>query len=71
VEFPDGTALEGTWEQIVQRLRDVRDAGRPLDAYMAAEARRWYGATGALVQAHAPEAFLRGGAHAGVLRIVR
>ncbi len=71
VEFPDGTALEGTWEQIVQRLRDVRDAGRPLDAYMAAEARRWYGATGARIETHAPEAFLRGGAHAGVLRIVR
>lgn len=71
VEFPDGTVLEGTWEQIVQRLRDVRDAGRPLDAYMAAEARRWYGATGALIETHAPEAFLRGGAHAGLLRIVR
>lgn len=71
VEFPDGMALEGTWEQIVQRLRDVRDAGRPLDAYMAAEARRWYGATGARIDTHAPEAFLRGGAHAGVLRIVR
>lgn len=36
----DGSAFEGTWEEIVRALRDARDAGRPLDEYMAIEARR-------------------------------
>lgn len=67
----DGSVFEGTWEEIVRALRDARDAGRPLDEYMAAEARRFYGATGKQVVSDAPEAFLRGGADAGMLRIDR
>jgi len=67
----DGTVFEGTWEAIVQALRDARDAGRPLEEFMAQEARRFYGATGRQVASHAPEAFLRGGAEAGMLRIIR
>jgi lipopolysaccharide biosynthesis regulator YciM len=67
----DGSVFEGTWEEIVRALRDARDAGRPLDEYMAAEARRFYGATGKQVASDAPEAFLRGGADAGMLRIDR
>jgi tetratricopeptide (TPR) repeat protein len=67
----DGSAFEGTWEQIVQALRDARDAGRPLDEYMALEARRFYGATGMRIASHAPEAFIRESADAGMLRIVR
>jgi hypothetical protein len=67
----DGNVFEGSWEEIVQALRDARDAGRPLDEFMAMEARRFYGATGMRVASHAPEAFLRGGADAGMLRIVR
>ena len=65
----DGSVFEGTWEEIVRALRDARDAGRPLNEYMAAEARRFYGATGKQVASDAPEAFLRGGADAGMLRI--
>jgi hypothetical protein len=49
----------------------MRDAGRPLDQYMATEARRHYGATGTRIAAHAPEAFIRGSADAGLLRIIR
>ena len=67
----DGSVFEGTWEEIVRALRDARDAGRPLDEYMAAEARRFYGATGKQVASDAPESFLRGGAEAGMLRIDR
>ena len=67
----DGSAFEGTWEEIVQALRDSRDAGRPLDQYMASEARRHYGATGNRIAAHAPEDFIRGSADAGLLRIIR
>jgi len=67
----DGSSFEGTWEEIVQALRDSRDAGRPLDQYMATESRRHYGATGTKIAAHAPEAFIRGSADAGLLRILR
>lgn len=67
----DGMTLEGTWEEIVQALRDARDAGRPIEEYMALEARRHYGATGTRIATHAPEAFLRESASAGLLRIVR
>jgi Tfp pilus assembly protein PilF len=67
----DGSVFDGTWEEIVQALRDARDADRPLDEYMAIEARRFYGATGMRVASHAPEAFIRGSADAGMLRIVR
>ncbi len=67
----DGGTFEGTWEEIVQALRDTRDAGRPLEQYMALEARRHYGATGMRIAFHAPEAFLRESANAGLLRIVR
>ncbi len=71
VQMHDGSAFEGTWEEIVQALRDTRDAGRPLDQYMASEARRHYGATGTRIAAHAPEAFIRGSADAGLLRIIQ
>ncbi|MBL0170139.1 MAG: tetratricopeptide repeat protein [Gemmatimonadaceae bacterium] len=67
----DGSTFEGTWDEIVQALRDARDAGRPLDEYMALEARRHYGATGLRIASHAPEAFLRESANAGLLRIER
>lgn len=71
VVMRDGSTFEGTWETIVQALRDARDAGRPIEEYMAREARRFYGATGTRVASHAPEAFIRGSADAGMLRIVR
>ncbi len=67
----DGTTIDGSWEEIVRALRDQRDAGRPLDEYMVREARLTYGATGFKIASHAPEAFLRGSADAGVLRIER
>ena len=67
----DGTVFEGGGEEAEQALRDARDAGRPLDEYMAIEARRFYGATGMRIASHAPEAFIRASADAGMLRIVR
>lgn len=66
----DGSTFEGTWEEIVHALRDARDAGRSLEEYMALEARRHYGATGNRIASHAPEAFIRESANAGLLRIV-
>lgn len=67
----DGSTFDGTWDEIVQALRDARSDGRPVDEYMASESRRHYGATGTLIAAHAPEAFIKGSADAGLLRIVR
>jgi tetratricopeptide (TPR) repeat protein len=67
----DGSTFDGSWDEIVQALRDARDAGRPVEEYMAIEARRFYGATGMRVASHAPEAFIRGSADAGMLRIIR
>ncbi|MCA0374963.1 MAG: hypothetical protein LCH84_04805 [Gemmatimonadetes bacterium] len=67
----DGQVFEGTWEAIVQALRDRHDAGRPLDEFMAREARRTYGATGQRVASHAPEAFIRGNADAGMWQLDR
>ncbi len=67
----DGGMYVGTWEEIVEALRDAHDAGSPIDAYMVREARRFYGATGMRVASDAPEAFIRGSADAGMLRIVR
>jgi tetratricopeptide (TPR) repeat protein len=67
----DGSTFEGTWEEIVLALRDARDAGRTVDEYMALEARRHYGATGLRIAAHAPEAFIRESAKAGLLQILR
>ncbi len=71
VVMRDGSTFEGTWEEIVQALRDSHDVGRPLDQFMALEARRHYGATGTRIAANAPEAFIRGSADAGLLRIIR
>lgn len=67
----DGSTFEGTWEEIVQALRDARDASRTLDEFMALEARRHYGATGMRIATHAPEAFIRESANAGLLKILR
>ena len=71
VEMRDGRALEGSWEDIVRTLRDERDAGRPIDEFMNAEARRHYGATGNRIPSRGAEEFIRGSADAGLLRIVR
>lgn len=71
VVLSDGRSFEGTWDQIVASIRDVRDAGRSVQDYMAAEARRHYGATGTRIATHASEAFIRGSADAGLLRILR
>ncbi len=67
----DGGTFEGSWEEIVQALRDARSDSRPLTEFMASEARRYYGATGLHIASHAAEPFLRASADAGLLRIVR
>ncbi len=67
----DGRTIDGTWVEIVQAMRDADDAGRPLDEFMALASRRHYGATGTRIPTSGAEAFVRGSADAGLLRIVR
>jgi tetratricopeptide (TPR) repeat protein len=71
VELQDGRTIEGTWDEIVQTLRDARDMAQPVEEYMARESRMHYGATGVRIATHGAEAFIRGSAEAGLLRIVR
>ncbi|MBC8086688.1 MAG: tetratricopeptide repeat protein [Phycisphaerae bacterium] len=71
VLLKDGRTVDGTWEQIVELLRDERNAALPIQEFMVAESRRQYGATGADISTFNAEEFIRGSARAGLLRIVR
>ncbi len=67
-----GSTYVGTWEEIVQQMKD--DAAEwvagSLEEYMAASAKRWRKQTGVAIPATDPESFLRASADAGVLRIL-
>ncbi|NUQ21840.1 MAG: tetratricopeptide repeat protein [Gemmatimonadaceae bacterium] len=68
----EGKQFAGTWEQIVQRMRESNGNGaRSLHEYMIAEARRGFSLTGVRIPTNDAEAFIRGSADAGLLRIVR
>ena len=69
----EGRELTGSWERIVQQLRDANGSftGRSLHDFMTTEARRELARTGIRIPTTDPEAFIRGSADAGRLRIVR
>lgn len=68
----EGRQFAGTWEQIVQRMRDSHGNGaRSTHEFMVAEARRGYSLTGMKIPTGDAESFIRGSADAGLLRIVR
>lgn len=68
----DGTKLGGSWEEIVQRLRDRHgDSGHSLEEFMRRAARRGFRETGVHIPTDDAESFIRGSAVAGLLRIVR
>jgi tetratricopeptide (TPR) repeat protein len=70
----EGRELTGSWEEIVQSMRDAdTDAAGEgsLRDYMMRIARRTYRETGVRVPSHDAELFVRGSADAGILRIVR
>jgi len=70
----EGQHLSGSWEDIVQSLRD-RDVealqDRSMSEFMARMAKRAFRETGVRVPHHDAELFVRGSADAGLLRIVR
>ncbi len=69
----DGHPYEGTWEDIVQKMRDssMAFAGRSTQDYMLNEARRGFSLTGVLIPTGDAESFIRGSADAGLLRILK
>jgi tetratricopeptide (TPR) repeat protein len=70
----EGQHLTGSWEDIVQSMRD-RDVealqDRSMSEFMARVAKRAFRETGVRVPHHDAELFVRGSADAGLLRIVR
>jgi len=69
----DGREFCGSWDRIVREMRDASRgmSGRSLQDFMATEARRCYSLTGVKISTSDAEAFIRGSANAGLLRIVR
>lgn len=69
----DGRDFRGSWEEIVQAMRDADGAfsGRSVEEFMATEARRSFSMKGVVIPTGDAESFLRGSADAGILRIVR
>jgi tetratricopeptide (TPR) repeat protein len=68
----DGTEFDGSWEEIVRRMRD--ETGNPADSvveFMTGMSQRGFRQTGVRIPTHDAESFLRGSAVAGLLRIVR
>lgn len=69
----DGHPFDGTWDDIVGKMRDSNSAfiGRSVNDYMLSEARRGFSLTGVLIPTGDAESFIRGSADAGLLRILR
>lgn len=73
ITLDEEQSIEGTWEEIVQKMSQVRgnDKTATLKDFMQTEARRGYSLTGHLIPTEDAESFIRGSADAGLLRIVR
>jgi len=67
----DGREYDGTWDAIVQQMRvDSTLPARSVHEFMQQEARRGFSLTGILIPSADAEAFIRGSADAGLLRIL-
>ena len=69
----DGANYEGSWEEIVTRMRDRddREAAATIEEYMKGKAHHAFTQMGVQLPSHDAESFLRASASAGLLRIVR
>ena len=68
----DGAHFDGSWEEIVRRMRDEKgDPSHSMQEYMSDVARHGFQERGVLIPTHDAESFIRGSAVAGLLRIVR
>ena len=69
---PDGALFDGSWEEIVRRMRDEKgDPSHSLQEFMSDVARYGLRQSGVQIPTHDAESFIRGSAVAGLLRIVR
>jgi tetratricopeptide (TPR) repeat protein len=68
-----GTIFRGNWEEILLQMKaaDPHGGEATLHDYMARHARRGQTETGVIIPLTSAEAFIRGSAEAGVLRIVQ
>jgi len=68
-----GQTIRGTWEEILLQMKaaDREWAQGSLSDFMASLARRGQTETGVIIPTTDAEAFIRGSAEAGVLRIVQ
>jgi Tfp pilus assembly protein PilF len=67
----NGRQYDGSWDEIVARMReDSTLASRGVGEFMQQEARRGFSLTGVLIPTGDAEAFIRGSADAGLLRIL-
>jgi Flp pilus assembly protein TadD len=69
----EGSEFSGSWEEILNRMRDAAGAtsSRSIQDFMQIAARREYARTGILLSTADAESFLRGSADAGLLRILQ
>lgn len=66
----DGREYDGTWDEIVAQMREASTLpARTAVEFMQQEARRGFSLTGILIPSGDSEAFIRGSADAGLLRI--
>jgi Tfp pilus assembly protein PilF len=67
-----GTTFRGTWAEILEQMKaaDAEWAGASMAEYMSSLARRGHAETGVVIPLTDPEAFIRGSAEAGVVRII-
>jgi tetratricopeptide (TPR) repeat protein len=68
-----GLMFRGTWEEILHQMKDAEPeyANAPMQEFMASLARRGRTETGIVIPTTDAEAFIRGSAQAGVLRIIQ
>ncbi len=69
----DGRSFRGSWDDIVQQMKEGNTtfSGRSLQDFMLNEARRGYSLTGIVIPTGDAEAFIKGSADAGLLRILK
>jgi Tfp pilus assembly protein PilF len=68
----DGTGIDGSWEEIVRRMRDEKgNPSHTLREFMSSVSQHGFRETGVRIPTHDAESFIRGSAVAGLLRIVR
>ena len=67
-----GQTIKGTWDEILQQLKaaDRTGSGQSVTEFMEGQALRGKHETGISIPCTTPEAFIKGAAEAGVLRIV-